>query len=187
MRERNGQNQDYSRLGSSQSLSAERSRAVAPAISRKLGKKFSVGIMLTTLILLLITVGYAGYWNGGTDLIDHDTSTYIALAKYIQQNGALSATNPNAAPGDVWYNGQPPGLPIIFSAVATLGGVNINLNSDLLLLLQGFSVFILVSFILTTFVVVKKITGDTRIAALASFFSATFSPNPAILGPQYIV
>ena len=143
--------------------------------------------MLTTLAVLLITVGYAGYWNGGTDLIDHDTSTYIALAKYIQQNGALSATNPNAAPGDVWYNGQPPGLPIIFSAVATLGGVDINLNSDLLLLLQGFSAFILVSFVLTTFVVVKKITGDTRIAALASFFSATFSPNPAILGPQYIV
>jgi len=46
--------------------------------------------MLTTLILLLITVGYAGYWNGGTDLIDHDTSTYIALAKYIQQNDKLT-------------------------------------------------------------------------------------------------
>jgi hypothetical protein len=143
--------------------------------------------MLTTLTLLLITVGYAGYWNGGTALIDHDTATYIALAKYTQQNNAISATNPNAAPGDVWYNDQPPGLPVIFSAVATLGGVNINLSSDLLLLLQAFSAFILVSFILTTFVVVKKITGDTRIAALASFFSATFSPNPAILGPQYIV
>src|SRR5450756_2999581 len=126
------------------------------------------------------------YWNGGTDLIDHDTSTYIALAKYIQQNRALSATNPNAALGDVWYNGQPPGLPIIFSAVAILGGVDINLNSDLLLLLQGFSTFILISFILTTFVVVKKITGDTRIAALASFFSATFSPNPTILGLSLI-
>jgi hypothetical protein len=187
MRERYEQNQGYSASGSPKSPSAEHSQAVTPALSRKLGKKFSVGILLTTLTLLLITVGYAGYWNGGTDLIDHDTATYIALAKYIQQNGALSATNPNAAPGDVWYNGQPPGLPIIFSAVATLGGVNINLNSDLLLLLQGFSAFILVSFILTTFVVVKKITGDTRIAALASFFSATFSPNPAILGPQYIV
>ncbi len=187
MRERYEQNQGNSRPGSPQSPLAEHSQPVTPALSRRLGKKFSVGIMLTTLILLLITVGYAGYWNGGTDLIDHDTSTYIALAKYIQQNGALSATNPNAASGDVWYNGQPPGLPIIFSAVATLGGVNINLNSDLLLLLQGFSAFILISFILTTFVVVKKITGDTRIAALASFFSATFSPNPAILGPQYIV
>jgi len=187
MRARYEQNQDYSSLKSSQSPSAQHSQTGASASSRKLGKKVSVGIMLTTLAVLLITVGYAGYWNGGTDLIDHDTSTYIALAKYIQQNGALSATNPNAAPGDVWYNGQPPGLPIIFSAVATLGGVNINLNSDLLLLLQGFSAFILVSFVLTTFVVVKKITGDTRIAALASFFSATFSPNPAILGPQYIV
>ena len=187
MRERYDQNEDYSRLGSSKPPSAPRSQTAAPARSRALGKKVSVGIMLATLAVLLITVGYAGYWNGGTDLIDHDTSTYIALAKYIQQNSALSATNPNAAQGDVWYNGQPPGLPIIFSAVATLGGVNINLNSDLLLLLQGFSAFILVSFILTTFVVVKKITGDTRIAALASFFSATFSPNPAILGPQYIV
>src|SRR5450756_1841258 len=127
------------------------------------------------------------YWNGGSEMCIRDRSTYIALAKYIQQNGALSATNPNAALGDVWYNGQPPGLPIIFSAVAILGGVDINLNSDLLLLLQGFSTFILISFILTTFVVVKKITGDTRIAALASFFSATFSPNPTILGPQYIV
>jgi hypothetical protein len=187
MRERYEENQGYSRLASAQSRSEQHSQTARPALSRKLGKKVSVGIMLTTLAFLLITVGYAGYWNGGTDLIDHDTSTYIALAKYIQQNGALSATNPNAASGDVWYNGQPPGLPIIFSAVATLGGVNINLNSDLLLLLQGFSAFILVSFILTTFVVVKKITGDTRIAALASFFSATFSPNPAILGPQYIV
>jgi len=187
MRERYDGNQDYSRLEPSKPPSAQQSQTAGSSFSRKLGKKFSVGIMLATLAILLITVGYAGYWNGGTDLIDHDTSTYIALAKYIQQNGALSATNPNAASGDVWYNGQPPGLPIIFSAVATLGGVNINLNSDLLLLLQGFSAFILVSFILTTFVVVKKITGDTRIAALASFFSATFSPNPAILGPQYIV
>jgi len=187
MRERYNQNQDYARPSSSKPPSAQRSQAAAPTRSRELGKKISVGVMLTTLTLLLITVGYAGYWNGGTDLIDHDTSTYIALAKYIQQNSALSATNPNAAPDDVWYNGQPPGLPIMFSAVATLGGVNINLGSDLLLLLQGFSAFILVSFILSTFVVVKKITGDTRIAALASFFSATFSPNPAILGPQYIV
>lgn len=187
MRERYKQNQGYSRLGSSQPPSAQRSQTAATR-SRELGKKVSVGIMLTTLTLLLITVGYAGYWKGGTDLIDHDTSTYIALAKYVQQNGALSANNPNAAPGDVWYNGQPPGLPLIFSAVATLGGVDItSINPDLLLLMQGFSAFILVSFILTTFVVVKQITGDTRIAALASFFSATFSPNPAILGPQYIV
>jgi hypothetical protein len=187
MRERYDQTQGYSRLGSPQPPSAQRSQVAAHTRSRELGKKVSVGIMLTTLTLLLITVGYAGYWNGGTALIDHDTATYIALAKYTQQNNAISPTNPNAAPGDVWYNGQPPGLPVIFSAVATLGGVNINLNSDLLLLLQAFSAFILVSFILTTFVVVKKITGDTRIAALASFFSATFSPNPAILGPQYIV
>jgi hypothetical protein len=187
MRERYEQNQRYPKSGSAQTPPAQHSQSAAPTSTKRLGKKLSVGIMLTTLALLLITVGYAGYWNGGTDLIDHDTSTYIALAKYIQQNGALSATNPNAALGDVWYNGQPPGLPIIFGAVAILGGVDINLNSDLLLLLQGFSTFILISFILTTFVVVKKITGDTRIAALASFFSATFSPNPAILGPQYIV
>jgi hypothetical protein len=146
-----------------------------------------VGILLTTLTLLLITIGFAGYWNGGIGLIDHDTSTNIALAKNVQQTSVLSPNDPNAAAGDVWYNINPPGLPIVFSAVAILGGVNISMNSELLVLLQGFSAFILVAFILTTFVVVKKITGDTRIAALASFFSATFSSNPAILGPQYIV
>jgi hypothetical protein len=146
-----------------------------------------VGILLTTLTLLLITIGFAGYWNGGIGLIDHDTATNIALAKNVQQTNVLSPNDPNAAAGDVWYNINPPGLPIVFSAVALLGGVNISMNSDLLILLQGFSAFILVAFILTTFVVVKKITGDTRIAALASFFSATFSSNPAILGPQYIV
>jgi hypothetical protein len=146
-----------------------------------------VGILLTTLTLLLITIGFAGYWNGGIGLIDHDTATNIALAKNVQQTSVLSPNDPNAAAGDVWYNINPPGLPIVFSAVAILGGVNISMNSELLVLLQGFSAFILVAFILTTFVVVKKITGDTRIAALASFFSATFSSNPAILGPQYIV
>jgi len=146
-----------------------------------------VGILLTTLALLLITIGSVGYWNYGSGLIDHDTSTNIALAKNVQQTGVLNPNDPNAAPGDVWYNINPPGLPIIFSAVALLGGVNISMNNDLLTLLQGFSAFILVAFILTTFVVVKKITGDTRIAAMASFFSATFSSNPAILGPQYIV
>ncbi len=191
MRERYEENQGYSRLRSPQPPPAQRSHTVERTQSRELGKKVSVGILLTTLTLLLITVGFAGYWNGGIDLIDHDTATYVALAKDVQQNSALSPTNPNAAPGDVWYNVEPPGLPIVFSAVATLGGVNISQNisqsSDLLVLLQGFSAFILVSFVLTTFVVVKKITGDTRIAALASFFSATFSPNPAILGPQYIV
>ena len=187
MRERYDSNKRYSRLGSRGPQSEESGEITANRRSRELGKKISVGIMLTTLALLLITVGYAGYWNGGIDLIDHDTATYIALAKFVQQNGALSASNPNAASGDVWYNGQPPGLPIVFSAVATLAGINISLSSDLLVLLQAFSAFLLVSFVLTTFVVVKKITGDTRIAALASFFSATFSPNPAILGPQYIV
>ena len=187
MRERYEQNQGYSRLGSSQPPSAQHNHKVERTRSRELGKKVSVGILLTTLALLLITVGFAGYWNGGTGLIDHDTATNIALAKNVQQTSALNPNDPNAAPGDVWYNINPPGLPIIFSAVAILGGVNISMNSELLVLLQGFSAFILVAFVLTTFVVVKKITGDTRIAALASFFSATFSPNPAILGPQYIV
>ena len=187
MRERYEQNQGYSRLGSPQPPSAQHSHKVERTRSRELGKKVSVGILLTTLTLLLITVGFAGYWNGGIGLIDHDTSTNIALAKNVQQNRVLSPNDPNAAPGDVWYNINPPGLPIVFSAVAILGGVNISMNSELLVLLQGFSAFILVAFILTTFVVVKKITGDTRIAALASFFSATFSSNPAILGPQYIV
>jgi hypothetical protein len=187
MRERYEQNEGYSRLGSPQPPSAQHSHNVERTRSRELGKKVSVGILLTTLTLLLITVGFAGYWNGGIGLIDHDTSTNIALAKNVQQTNVLSPNDPNAAPGDVWYNINPPGLPIVFSAVAILGGVNIDMNSDLLFLLQGFSAFILVAFVLTTFVVVKKITGDTRIAALASFFSATFSPNPAILGPQYIV
>ncbi|MGZ4865367.1 MAG: hypothetical protein ACXV39_12165, partial [Halobacteriota archaeon] len=187
MRERYEQNQGYSRLGSPQPPSAQHSHTVERTRSRELGKKVSVGILLTTLTLLLITVGFAGYWNGGIGLIDHDTSTNIALAKNVQQTSVLSPNDPNAAPSDVWYNINPPGLPIVFSAVATLGGVNISMNSELLDLLQGFSAFILVAFVLTTFVVVKKITGDTRIAALASFFSATFSPNPAILGPQYIV
>jgi hypothetical protein len=187
MQERYEKNQGYSRLGSSQPPSAQRSLKTEQTRSRQLGKKVSVGIMLTTLTVLLITVGYVGYWNGGTGLIDHDTATNIAVAKNIQQTGALSPNDPNAASSDVWYNINPPGLPIIFGAVAILGGVSISMNSQLPVLLQGFSAFILVSFILTTFVVVKKITGDTRIAALASFFSATFSPNPAILGPQYIV
>jgi hypothetical protein len=187
MRERYEQNQGYSRLGSPQPPSAQHSHKVERTRSRELGKKVSVGILLTTLTLLLITVGFAGYWNGGIGLIDHDTSTNIALAKNVQQTSVLSPNDPNAAPGDVWYNINPPGLPIVFGAVAILGGVNISMNSELLVLLQGFSAFILVAFVLTTFVVVKKITGDTRIAALASFFSATFSPNPAILGPQYIV
>jgi len=187
MRERYEQNQGYSRLGSPQPPSAQRSHKAEPAHSRELGKKVSVGILLATLALLLIAVGYAGYWNGGLGLVDHDTATYVALAKNVQQTSTLSPTDPNAAPGDVWYNVEPPGLPIVFSAVATLGGVNIGLNSDLPALLQGFSAFILVSFVLITFVVVKKITGDTRIAALASFFSATFTSDPAILGPQYIV
>ena len=187
MRERYEQNQGYSRLGSSQPPSAQHSHKVERTRSRELGKKVSVGILLTTLTLLLITIGFAGYWNGGIGLIDHDTATNIALAKNVQQTSVLSPNDPNAAAGDVWYNINPPGLPIVFSAVAILGGVNIGMNSELLVLLQGFSAFILVAFILTTFVVVKKITGDTRIAALASFFSATFSSNPAILGPQYIV
>jgi len=187
MRERYEQKQGYSRLGSPQPPSAQHGHKVERTRSRELGKKVSVGILLTTLALLLITIGFVGYWNGGSGLIDHDTSTNIALAKNVQQTGALNPNDPNAAPGDVWYNINPPGLPIIFSAVAILGGVNISMNSDLLILLQGFSAFILVAFILTTFVVVKKITGDTRIAALASFFSATFSSNPAILGLQYIV
>ena len=187
MRERYEQNQGYSRLGSPQPPSAQHSHKVERTRSRELGKKVSVGILLTTLTLLLITIGFAGYWNSGIGLIDHDTSTNIALAKNVQQTSVLSPNDPNAAPGDVWYNINPPGLPIVFSAVAILGGVNISMNSELLVLLQGFSAFILVAFVLTTFVVVKKITGDTRIAALASFFSATFSPNPAILGPQYIV
>ena len=187
MRERYEQNQGYSRLESPQPPSAQHSHKVERTRSRELGKKVSVGILLTTLTLLLITVGFAGYWNGGIGLIDHDTSTNIALAKNVQQTSVLSPNDPNAAAGDVWYNINPPGLPIVFSAVAILGGVNISMNSELLVLLQGFSAFILVAFILTTFVVVKKITGDTRIAALASFFSATFSSNPAILGPQYIV
>ena len=187
MRERYEQKQGYSRLGSSQPPSAQHSHKVEHTRSRELGKKVSVGILLTTLALLLITIGVVGYWNGGSGLIDHDTSTNIALAKYVQQTNALNPNDPNAVPGDVWYNINPPGLPIIFSAVAILGGVNISMNPELLILLQGFSAFILVAFILTTFVVVKKITGDTRIAALASFFSATFSSNPAILGPQYIV
>jgi hypothetical protein len=187
MRERYEQNQGYSRLGSPQPPSAQHSHKVERTRSRELGKKVSVGILLTTLTLLLITIGFAGYWNGGIGLIDHDTATNIALAKNVQQTSVLSPNDPNAAAGDVWYNINPPGLPIVFSAVAILGGVNISMNSELLVLLQGFSAFILVAFILTTFVVVKKITGDTRIAALASFFSATFSSNPAILGPQYIV
>ena len=187
MRERYEQNQGYSRLGSPQPPSAQHSHKVERTRSRELGKKVSVGILLTTLTLLLITIGFAGYWNGGIGLIDHDTSTNIALAKNVQQTSVLSPNDPNAAAGDVWYNINPPGLPVVFSAVAILGGVNISMNSELLVLLQGFSAFILVAFILTTFVVVKKITGDTRIAALASFFSATFSSNPAILGPQYIV
>ena len=187
MRERYEQNQGYSRLGSPQPPSAQHSHKVERTRSRELGKKVSVGILLTTLTLLLITIGFAGYWNGGIGLIDHDTSTNIALAKNVQQTSVLSPNDPNAAAGDVWYNINPPGLPIVFSAVAILGGVNISMNSELLVLLQGFSAFILVAFVLTTFVVVKKITGDTRIAALASFFSATFSSNPAILGPQYIV
>ncbi len=187
MRERYEQDQGYSRLGSPQPPSAQHSHTVERTRSRELGKKVSVGILLTTLTLLLITVGFAGYWNGGSGLIDHDTATNIALAKNVQQTSVLSPNDPNAAPGDVWYNINPPGLPIVFSAVAILGGVNITMNSELLVLLQAFSAFILVAFVLTTFVVVKKITGDTRIAALASFFSATFSPNPAILGPQYIV
>ena len=187
MRERYEQNQGYSRLGSPQPPSAQHSHKVERTRSRELGKKVSVGILLTTLALLLITIGFVGYWNGGSGLIDHDTSTNIALAKNVQQTSALNQNDPNAASGDVWYNINPPGLPIIFSAVAILGGVSISMNSELLILLQGFSAFILVAFVLTTFVVVKKITGDTRIAALASFFSATFSSNPAILGPQYIV
>ena len=187
MRERYEQNQGYSRLGSSQPPSAQHNHKVERTRSRELGKKVSVGILLTTLALLLITIGFVGYWNGGSGLIDHDTSTNIALAKNVQQTSALNPNDPNAASGDVWYNINPPGLPIIFSAVAILGGVSISMNSELLILLQGFSAFILVAFVLTTFVVVKKITGDTRIAALASFFSATFSSNPAILGPQYIV
>ena len=187
MRERYEQNQGYSRPGSPQPSSAQYSRRVKRTNSRELGKKVSVGILLTTLAVLLITVGYVGYWNSGTGLIDHDTSTNIALAKTIQETGALSASDPNAASSDVWYNINPPGLPILFSAVAILGGVNVSMNAQLLTLLQGFSAFLLVAFVLTTFVLVKKITGDTRIAALASFFSATFSPNPAILGPQYIV
>jgi len=187
MRERYEQNQGYSRLGSPQPPSAQHSHKVERTRSRELGKKASVGILLTTLALLLITIGFVGYWNGGSGLIDHDTSTNIALAKNVQQTSALNPNDPNAASGDVWYNINPPGLPIIFSAVAILGGVSISMNSELLILLQGFSAFILVAFVLTTFVVVKKITGDTRIAALASFFSATFSSNPAILGPQYIV
>jgi hypothetical protein len=187
MRERYEQNQGYSRLGSPQPPSAQHSHKVERTRSRELGKKVSVGILLTTLALLLITIGFVGYWNGGSGLIDHDTSTNIALAKNVQQTSALNPNDPNAASGDVWYNINPPGLPIIFSAVAILGGVSISMNSELLILLQGFSAFILVAFVLTTFVVVKKITGDTRIAALASFFSATFSSNPAILGPQYIV
>ena len=187
MRERYEQNQGYSRLESPQPPTTQHSHKVERTRSRELGKKVSVGILLTTLTLLLITIGFAGYWNGGIGLIDHDTATNIALAKNVQQTNVLSPNDPNAAPGDVWYNINPPGLPIVFSAVAILGGVNISMNSELLVLLQGFSAFILVAFILTTFVVVKKITGDTRIAALASFFSATFSSNPAILGPQYIV
>ena len=187
MRERYEQNQGYSRLESPQPPTTQHSHKVERTRSRELGKKVSVGILLTTLTLLLITIGFAGYWNGGIGLIDHDTSTNIALAKNVQQTSVLSPNDPNAAAGDVWYNINPPGLPIVFSAVAILGGVNISMNSELLVLLQGFSAFILVAFILTTFVVVKKITGDTRIAALASFFSATFSSNPAILGPQYIV
>ena len=187
MRERYEQNQGYSRLESPQPPTTQHSHKVERTRSRELGKKVSVGILLTTLTLLLITIGFAGYWNGGIGLIDHDTATNIALAKNVQQTSVLSPNDPNAAAGDVWYNINPPGLPIVFSAVAILGGVNISMNSELLVLLQGFSAFILVAFILTTFVVVKKITGDTRIAALASFFSATFSSNPAILGPQYIV
>ena len=187
MRERYEQNQGYSRLESPQPPTTQHSHKVERTRSRELGKKVSVGILLTTLTLLLITIGFAGYWNGGIGLIAHDTATNIALAKNVQQTSVLSPNDPNAATGDVWYNINPPGLPIVFSAVAILGGVNISMNSELLVLLQGFSAFILVAFILTTFVVVKKITGDTRIAALASFISATFSSNPAILGPQYIV
>src|SRR5660398_236972 len=91
MRGRYEQNQGYSKSGSALTSSAQKSRTVAPTSTRRLGKKLSVGILLTTLTILLITVGSAGYRNGGTDLIDHDTSTYIALAKYIQQNRALSA------------------------------------------------------------------------------------------------
>ena len=185
MRERYERDQEYHSRQYKQPV--QHRREVKRTRSRELGRKISVGILLTTLALLLITVGYAGYWNGGTDLIDHDTATYISLAKYVQQNNVLSPSNPNAVSSDVWWNIQPPGLSIIFSAVAMLGGVDISLNSDLTLLLQGFSAFILMSFVLISFVVVKKITGDTRVAALAAFFAATFSSNPAILGPQYIV
>ena len=65
MRERYEQNQGYSRLGSPQPPSAQHSHKVERTRSRELGKKVSVGILLTTLTLLLITVGFVGYWNGG--------------------------------------------------------------------------------------------------------------------------
>jgi hypothetical protein len=155
--------------------------------SNNIRNRLSIGLMLATLMFLLISVGFYGYWNNGRDLIDTDTASYISQARYIQQNNVISDKNPNSAPKDLWYNDSPPGLPIIFSTVAMISGVNINLNSDLMLLMQSFSAFILIAFILMTFVVAKRITGDTRIAALTAFFSATFSSNQAILGPQYIV
>jgi len=155
--------------------------------SKNVRSRVSIGLMLATLMFLLISIGFYGYWNNGKDLIDTDTASYISQARYIQQNNAISDKNPNSAAKDLWYNDSPPGLPIVFSTIAMISGVNINLNSDLLILMQAFSAFILIAFILMTFVVAKKITGDTRVAALTAFFSATFSSNQSILGPQYIV
>lgn len=155
--------------------------------SKNVRSRVSIGLMLATLMFLLISIGFYGYWNNGRDLIDTDTASYISQARYIQQNNAISDKNPNSAAKDLWYNDSPPGLPIVFSTIAMVSGVNINLNSDLLILMQSFSAFILIAFILMTFVVAKKITGDTRVAALTAFFSATFSSNQSILGPQYIV
>ena len=155
--------------------------------SKNVRSRLSIGLMLATLMFLLISIGFYGYWNNGKDLIDTDTASYISQARYIQQNNAISDKNPNSAAKDLWYNDSPPGLPIVFSSIAMISGVNINLNSDLLILMQSFSAFILIAFILMTFTVAKKITGDTRIAALTAFFSATFSSNQSILGPQYIV
>ena len=155
--------------------------------SKNVRSRVSIGLMLVTLMFLLISIGFYGYWNNGKDLIDTDTASYISQARYIQQNNAISDKNPNSAAKDLWYNDSPPGLPIVFSTIAMISGVNINLNSDLLILMQSFSAFILIAFILMTFTVAKKITGDTRIAALTAFFSATFSSNQSILGPQYIV
>src|SRR5665811_2485633 len=79
MRGRYEQNQGYSKSASALTSSAQQSHTVAPTSTRRLGKKLSVGILLTTLTILLITVGYAGYWNGGTGLIDHDTVSYTHL------------------------------------------------------------------------------------------------------------